>query len=497
MDDNGKKRVKIRFDIFNDGTMNNRSNTDARLVTQLNKEQKENAGKAEKDKKHYLTDEERKAALDLNAKITDEDRKKAAKAYNKYGAPPPDDSDNSYEGYYTNIVRMERNVDTTHGQGYKYKFKSYVEGVGTDDNEDDSLRGFAFGAGGTGILAKVEKGISDVVQQITNGVTMDLNDLIIDEVTVGVYGFSRGAAVARRLIHELLISLRRRLKKAGYIVITTKVCFAGLYDTVSTYASGITDAIEIHRGHANNVRALNLCAVKEAEEALHLVAADEHRFHFSLTDIRSAIAASTGKQYFLPGAHSDIGGGYRAGGSENQHLLGYTDLGDALLQGGHASAQEIENDLRQLIAAGWYRVRVAGRKDEISVENNDFYMTDGRGKMHLVERRTLVAERNNIGNGYSQIPLHIMARHACGKGLILGARFGKDEAVPAELSDVQKRIDSYVAGTSKSRVTDWQHNEPWLRKLRHDYLHFSARMKTGHDPRINDNKQRTRMTYDG
>lgn len=77
VDANGKRHIKIRFDIFNDGTMNNRSNTDARLVTQLNKEQKENAGKAEKDKKHYLTDEERKAALDLNAKITDEDRKKA------------------------------------------------------------------------------------------------------------------------------------------------------------------------------------------------------------------------------------------------------------------------------------------------------------------------------------------------------------------------------------------------------------------------------------
>ena len=494
MDDNGKKRIKIRFDIFNDGTMNNRSNTDARLVTQLNKEQKENAGKAEKDKKHYLTDEERKAALDLNAKITDEDRKKAAKAYNKYGAPPPSDSDNSYEGYYTNIVRMERNVDTMHGQGYKYKFKSYVEGVGTDDNEDDSLRGFAFGAGGTGILAKVEKGISDVVQQITNGVTMDLNDLIIDEVTVGVYGFSRGAAVARRLIHELLISLRRRLKKAGYIVITTKVCFAGLYDTVSTYASGITDAIEIHRGHANNVRALNLCAVKEAEEALHLVAADEHRFHFSLTDVSSA--GKNGKQYFLPGVHSDIGGGYRAAGSENQHLLGYTDLGDVLLQGSHASAQEIKNDLRQLIAAGWYRVRVAGRKNEIRIESNDFYMTDGRGKMQLVERRSLLAERSNIGNSYSQIPLHIMARHARGKGLVLNDSFDDDEKVPAELGKVQEKIDSYIASTSNSSAADWHHNESWLKDLRHDYLHFSARMKVGHGPRL-DVGWRTRVTYCG
>ena len=129
VDDNGKEHIKIRFDIFNDGTMNNRANIDARLVTQFNKEQKENAGKAEKDKKSYLTDEERKAAQDLNNKMSDADRQKAAKAYNNYGAPPPSVSDNSYEGYYTNIVRMERNVDAAPGGDYTYKFKTYVDGV--------------------------------------------------------------------------------------------------------------------------------------------------------------------------------------------------------------------------------------------------------------------------------------------------------------------------------------------------------------------------------
>ena len=486
VDDNGKEHIKIRFDIFNDGTMNNRANIDARLVTQLNKEQKENAGKAEKDKKSYLTDEERKAAQDLNNKMSDADRQKAAKAYNNYGAPPPSVSDNSYEGYYTNIVRMERNVDAAPGGDYTYKFKTYVDGVGTEDNGADNKLGYALGASNkllrwrTGILDKVEKGIQKVMDQITKGVKD--KKVIIDEITVGVYGFSRGAAVARRLIYELLLnqtsSLKKRLKNAGYTVITTKVCFAGLYDTVSTYASGVGGAIDIYKGIANNVAELNLDAVKHAEETLQLAAADEHRFHFSLTDVSSA--GKNGKQFFLPGVHSDIGGGYRAAASENQCLLEYVDIVEGLPHGSNLTATDIERDMRQLIAAGWYRVGVAARKDEIRVE-----------------RRSLLAERSNIGNGYSQIPLHIMARHARDKGLVLKGSFEKDEAVPAELSEVQNHIEKYVASTSKSRLTDWQHNEPWLRTLRHDYLHFSARMKTGHDPRINDNKQRTRMTYDG
>ena len=47
---------------------------------------------------------------------------------------------------------------------------------------------------------------------------------------------------------------------------------------------------------------------------MHLVAAEEHRKNVSLTDIASA--GSKGRELFLPGVHSDIGGDYRDEASE-------------------------------------------------------------------------------------------------------------------------------------------------------------------------------------
>ena len=45
-------------------------------------------------------------------------------------------------------------------------------------------------------------------------------------------------------------------------------------------------------------------------KVMHLVAADEYRVNFSATTIASALARCTCFEVRLPGAHSDIGGGY-------------------------------------------------------------------------------------------------------------------------------------------------------------------------------------------
>lgn len=493
---NRKEHIKIRFDIFNDGTLNNRTNIDARLVTMLAKEGR--------DKNLYLTDEERSAALELQRKMSADQRQKAVKAYQKHGAPPPSESENSYEGYYTNIVRMERNVDIAPGEGFQYSFKAYIEGVGSEDLAGDEMFGYAFGSSfllwRAGILEKVEKGIVEMIKQIIEQVK-NKERLIIDEIVVAVYGFSRGAAVARKLIHELLFGgddeerrLQSRLERQGFSVTKVTICFAGLFDTVSTYASDLKGVDNIRRGIADNVAELNLYAVVNAEESLQLAAADEHRFHFSLTTIESAYGK--GKQFFLPGVHSDIGGGYRDAGSEKNYLLGNVGLLGFALQGSDASQQEMEADMQQLIAAGWYRAGVPGREDEIKIENNDYYIHTESGAPQLVERRALLAQRSNISNGYSQIPLQIMARYARDKGLLFKPRFDDDEAISELLHGVRDRIDNYIANIDKSRARDWHHNEPWLRALRHRYLHFSARMKAGYAPRVVDGK-RIRMTYDG
>jgi len=253
----------------------------------------------------------------------------------------------------------------------------------------------------------------------------------------------------------------------------------------------------------DNVDALSLNAVFHAEETLHLTAADEHRYHFSLTDINSA--GGRGKQYFLPGVHSDIGGGYRDMAKEDQPILGSSGIkNQVLLQACNISAKEAEADMENLIAAGRYKQSPIEKENEISIKNHDYYYnTPGREKSHappiLVEHWLETVTRSDIRNTYSTIPLHLMAKEARDKGIVFNDRFDDDEVVPAELDKVQKAIQGYIDThtPSSSQAVDWHDNDRgWLRRLRHEYFHFSARMMPGHDPRIINGK-RIRKVYRG
>jgi hypothetical protein len=62
------------------------------------------------------------------------------------------------------------------------------------------------------------------------------------------------------------------------------------------------------------------------------------------------------------------------------------------------------------------------------------------------------------------------------------------EKVPGGLSTIDKAIDAYVKEKgNKSRAEDWIGNqEPWQKDLRHNYLHFSAKLEFAHLPRFED-----------
>lgn len=500
VEDDGKEHIKIRFSVFNDGTLNNRTNTDARLVTVLaNEEEYKAKAGGDATKAPYLTREERRAAEELLAKMSESDRKAAQKAYKKYGAPPPSNSESSYEGYYSNVAKMESHVNTapipaTSAAPIAYRFTTYVEGIGTDNYARDQISGSAFGDAvliwRTGILDKVKKALGDIVDKIDKKLKKEKTKIVIDEIIVDVFGFSRGAAAARKLIYEVLFGkhgdpLRSRLDERGYTVIKVKVCFAGLYDTVSTFGSGIVGKLKVMRGVADNVKELNLNAVRHAEAVLHLTAADEHRFHFSLTNIRSA--GGKGKEIVLPGVHSDIGGGYRDGAPETWILRGSEALTGLILQGNYPTLEEAERERQALIDAGWY-------KDD----EREITVTPVTDENDNVLWATLWAHRDAIGNKYSLIPLHLMAKAARERGVSFKPSLDKDEEIPPDLDHVRAEIDRYIATTEQSRPEDWHDNSrSWLRQLRHDYLHFSARMEVGYDPRINEQGRRKRYVHDG
>ena len=425
-----KGTIDIRIGVFIDGTMNNRTNTNARLGT---------------------------------------DGDKGKKAYKSYSG------NDSYENDWSNVARLE----TAYTEDLnKYISKVYIEGIGTDDFDRDSGyftkgAGGAFGAGSTGIIAKVLKGCEKAVEKV---ILLKKNNKI-NCIYLDVFGFSRGAAAARNFVYEVTKDkypakevwvdtdndgytdekekrdahnkktelgelpkyghLGLKLTQAGLDVAVTKVKvgFVGLYDTVSSYDPSTTGAF---KNFENDVTELNLNAISKAQKIFHLVAADEHRVNFMLTSVNAA----GGSEYALPGVHCDIGGAYVHNTPDNVQLLDFDNTwGDGYDD--DEWDKVLNNDLNNLITQGWYT-------EEEVVRPNKWHETYGN--------------RKQISNRYSFIPLHIMGENVnkFQEGVISLTRLSEkkfiipngkeDKTFPLDLTLVKKRLDDYIAGKKTKMV---------------------------------------------
>ena len=128
----------------------------------------------------------------LNNKTNTIERREKTDAYKKKGGNPTDN--NSYNNDWSNVARLWDNYDKNFGV--------YIEGIGTEDKEKDSMLGYAFGTGSTGIRGKVRKGCEEIVKKVKNIKNAKKADKIA-VLTFDVFGFSRGAAAARNFVHEI------------------------------------------------------------------------------------------------------------------------------------------------------------------------------------------------------------------------------------------------------------------------------------------------------
>lgn len=180
----------------------------------------------------------------------------------------------------------------------------YVRGVGTkDDGEDDpidndfgewKILGSAFGKGG-------KERIDYMLKNMDMYISSD-----VDKVIVDVFGFSRGAALARSFVNILKEGTHQRNKVKS---VKNEVRFVGLYDTVGSFTKP-GDNDDPYNFHLNT---------EKARFIYHMVAQDELRKNFDLQSLRSnsksVLAFESDKTTWMveeamPGVHSDIGGGY-------------------------------------------------------------------------------------------------------------------------------------------------------------------------------------------
>lgn len=207
---------------------------------------------------------------------------------NAINANSPEKPPKNNESYYGNMTNIYKLFQLFNGEE-----KLYIEGIGTATAREDNDFAMATCKNPSGVQGyssddKLHKAFSFV------------ENLMADPANYYefyIYGFSRGAMLARNFCQELL-------KKDSLFLGNIKVKFLGVFDTVeSAPFNGYN--VKIHSA---------------VERAFHICAVNECRFFFPLTglfedsglmeDLKHETRNTTLKEIFVPGAHADIGGGY-------------------------------------------------------------------------------------------------------------------------------------------------------------------------------------------
>lgn len=298
----------------------------------------------------------------------DDERKAAEAAARKEGKDPktvrpppvPDRPMTPELCSHTNVARLYATFPRTKQAKGFHRF--YIQGVGTPfpeiDEQTESAEGKAFAKGG---LPRIAWGIFQVMNAVhftlTGGEalyeTKEVGDLAIqnsrevgqpkpnDEnrqrvtheewfaphiaklkaaleakpkpsipsLTVSVFGFSRGAAEAAAFC-QIFDRLLDGGKLAG---IATEIQFLGLFDLVASVggSSSVSRTMPLpgawFDGHWDWANEVLKPLPGSVRKCLHLIATHELRMNFPVTQIEGC------EEIYVPGAHSNVGGGYGPG----------------------------------------------------------------------------------------------------------------------------------------------------------------------------------------
>ena len=188
----------------------------------------------------------------------------------------------------TNVLKLHLifggNLDNKPASASQHSF--YYPGVGTYGSKFRQI----FNAG----LAPENL---DVGRIILNAAS-DLKSVYQPGDHIFIFGFSRGAAIARKFASVIG-------KHIDCIANPKPVRFLGVFDTVASMGVPNLDKNDMPR---SDVVFENQFISPHIQEALHLVSIDENRVVFQPTLMNAEEDRVT--EVWFPGAHSDVGGGF-------------------------------------------------------------------------------------------------------------------------------------------------------------------------------------------
>ncbi len=407
----------------------------------------------------------------------------------------------------------------------------YIEGSGANGFQADNsvvdfiingkaVKGLGFGVGPTGVVAKVCKAIKYIGQRVEKEAGKAF--VTIKDIHFYVFGFSRGSTSARLFSYivarnagdnvgklkkaegglikrnaekEFDKYLTKKYFKKGEVKFLSEykgkmtVDFLGIYDTVSAIGflqeeNGdvnflrnffLTDKDFWDNFHRENVDCYGLYSPTLAHvlNTCHICALDEFRANFALSDIGKA--ADDNIELFLPGCHSDIGGGYTQNDDAELKTLNFFDDKHRTRMCIHHPTntgsivwKELTGDLQVLKDLGWV--------DESCSEVKN--LKDLRqGKTNKVDFAHAATELHQ----YSNISLKFMYERASKKIKDFDYLFEKypDEIFPVDkdpmLASIWKDIEEFVEQNGrKFYLRGGDYSSRQYRELRRKYLHFTS-----------------------
>lgn len=388
-------------------------------------------------------------------------------------APYMSDPDSSYGNDLTNVAKLYElygeYAPPTEDSSRPTQRKLYIDGIGTRSGQPDSRLGAASGRGQTGIEERVNQVFSRI-RLVLDDVMAATPDGEIVALVFDLFGFSRGATAARHCANELLRgrhgglgdALHSRARAFGRAFVgqygqDISVGVIGLFDTVVSVA-GVYNLARFDSPRAPGLKLY--LDPGHFPQVLHLVARDEYRSNFPLRQVSPDHSEIT-----LPGAHSNIGGGYRAEVEERVLVspmraltvsIG-TDVRDTSIY------READQARTRWLAQGWPAAML-----EVVTPSASVLAVDPQDRLAPRQKRVYAGLqlRRPVSDGLSRVYLRVMYAWARQKGVRLDTLDQHDPAyrVPQEL---QPLGDRFAAG-------DYSLTPVEERMLTLRYIHRSA-----------------------
>ncbi len=365
-------------------------------------------------------------------------------------------SDTSYANGKSNVARMWEVLDL---EPDSPDIAIYVEGIGTTKYKEDSFDGYVAGKGKTGIEARVEAAFDPLVETLKIKRKKDGPPSIVE---INAFGFSRGAAAARYFVYRVQHESRvRKYFDGNWSKVIFQVNFVGLFDTVSSHG---------YLSYSNDVQELHMqIDTSKVNRVFHVVALDEYRANFSCTNIQSTVQVGKGYEIGIPGAHSDVGGGYTSDLAPEPELRDIGETRTARLEDGE---KVIPGTKAFVYGKGWYG-------------EHNAKPTLWNGLRH---------ERKVIGD-YHKVALSLMVDAA---SKYTTANYPPSLTEPCSVPEIEKVRSQLRAVAKAEREPSWALDEHLgvesARDFRSRFLHMSLQEgSVAHSPRFKNDTELERL----